>query len=178
VSSLGRALGATGLSPNFWTFFGFCFALLAGVLYAIRPGQPYLAATSILISGVFDVLDGAVARATNKISKAGSFNDSILDRLAEVAIYGGIIYGGYTSSLLVLLTLSFSLLVSYERAKGESLSISLSGIGVGERAERLIVLIVFSFFGLIWLGVAIVFVLALVTFFQRYYAIMKKLTSN
>ena len=176
VNSLGRSLGATGLSPNVWTFFGFCFALLGGVLYALRPGQPYLAATSILVSGVFDVLDGAVARVTNKISKAGAFNDSTLDRLAEVAIYGGIIYGSYTSPLVVLLALSFSLLVSYERAKGEALNISLTGIGIGERAERLIVLIVFSFLGFVWLGVAIVFVLALGTFIQRYYAIMKRIS--
>jgi archaetidylinositol phosphate synthase len=176
VNSIGKTLGGTGLSPNFWTFLGFAFAVLAGILFALRPAQPYLAATAILVSGVFDVLDGAVARVTNKISKSGSFNDSTLDRLAEVAIYSGLIYAGYPFPILVVLALSFSLLVSYERAKGESLGISLSGIGIGERAERLIVLIVFSFLGLVWPGVAIVFVLAFVTFLQRYYAIVKKLS--
>jgi archaetidylinositol phosphate synthase len=178
VTSIGRMLGSTGLSPNFWTFFGFGFAVLAGIFFALRPGQPYLAATAILVSGIMDILDGAVARVTNKISKSGSFNDSTLDRLAEVAIYSGIIFANYPYPILVVLALSFSLLVSYERAKGESLGISLGGIGIGERAERLIVLIVFSFAGLVWIGVAIVFVLAFVTFLQRYYAIMRKLSAH
>ncbi|MDA4129307.1 MAG: CDP-alcohol phosphatidyltransferase family protein [Thaumarchaeota archaeon] len=174
VNSIGRTLGGTGLSPNFWTVVGFAFAVVAGVLYALRPGQPYLAGISILISGVFDVLDGAVARATNKISKIGSFNDSILDRLAEIAIYAGIIYGGYDSPVLVLLALSFSLLVSYERAKGESLGVTVSGIGIGERAERLIVLVIFSLIGFVWLGIDIVLILAFVTFLQRYYGITRR----
>ncbi|MDA4111782.1 MAG: CDP-alcohol phosphatidyltransferase family protein [Thaumarchaeota archaeon] len=175
VDSIGKTLGGTGLSPNFWTYFGFVFALLAGILYAWIPAKPYLAATAILVSGIFDIVDGAVARVTNKISKSGAFTDSTLDRLAEVAIYAGIIYASYTNPILVLLALSFSLLVSYERAKGDSLGVSLSGIGIGERAERLIVLIVFSFIGIIWVGVLIVFVIAFITFLQRYYAIMRKL---
>ena len=129
----------------------------------------------MVVSGVFDVLDGAVARVTNRVSKSGSFNDSTLDRLAELSVYAGIIYGNYTSPLIVLLALGFSLLVSYTRAKGDSLGVSLSGIGIGERAERLIVLIVFSIIGYVWVGIAIVLVLALVTFIQRYVAILKKL---
>jgi len=129
----------------------------------------------LVVSGVFDVLDGAVARVTNRVSKSGSFNDSTLDRLAELSVYAGIIYGNYTSPLIVLLALGFSLLVSYTRAKGDSLGVSLSGIGIGERAERLIVLIVFSIFGYVWVGIAIVLILALVTFIQRYVAILRKL---
>jgi archaetidylinositol phosphate synthase len=175
VESIGRGLGSTGLSPTFWTFLGFAFSIVAGILYALRPTQPYLGALSLVVSGAFDVLDGAVARVTNRDSKSGSFNDSTLDRLAELAVYAGIIYGNYTSPLIVLLALGFSLLVSYTRAKGDSLGVSLSGIGIGERAERLIVLIVFSIIDYVWLGIAIVLVLALVTFIQRYVAILKKL---
>jgi archaetidylinositol phosphate synthase len=149
--------------------------MVAGILYALRPGQPYLGATFLIISGIFDILDGAVARVSNRISKSGSFNDSTLDRLAEVVVYSGIIYAGYTRPLFVLLALSFSLLVSYTRAKGDSLGVSLSGIGIGERAERLLVLIVFSFLGFVWIGVIIVLIIAGVTFLQRYFAILKKL---
>lgn len=138
--------------------------------------MPYLAAFSIIISGTFDVLDGAVARVTERVSKSGSFNDSTLDRVAEVAIYAGIIYGSYTSSILVLLALSFSLLVSYARAKGDSLLVTLSGVGIGERAERLIVLVFFSVIGFVWIGVVVVLILAIITFFQRYHAIMVKLS--
>ena len=178
VDSVGRSLGSTGLSPTFWTFLGFLFSVLAGVLFALRPSQPYLAGLAIIVSGVFDVLDGAVARTMHRVSKSGSFNDSTLDRLAEVAVYSGIMYGGYTSPVLVLLALAFSMLVSYTRAKGDSLGISLSGIGIGERAERLVVLIVFSIIGFVWIGVAIVLVIALVTFVQRYVAILQKLKAQ
>ena len=175
VDSIGRTLGSTGLSPTFWTFVGFGFSVLAGLLFAFKPHQTYFGALSIIASGVFDILDGAVARVTKKVSKTGSFNDSTLDRLAEVAIYGGIIYGSLANPLLVLFALSFSLLVSYTRAKGDSLGVSLSGIGIGERAERLIVLIVFSLIGYVWLGVDIVLLLAVVTFIQRYWMILNKL---
>lgn len=176
VDSLGRALAKTGLSPNVWTVVGFLFAVLAGILYATQRSEPHLAALAIICSGIFDVLDGAVARVTGKVTKQGSFNDSTLDRLAEVAIYSGIILAGYTSNLVVLLALSLSLLVSYTRAKGDALSVALSGIGIGERAERLIVLVLFSLIGFVWLGVYAVLVLAIITFVQRYYKILTKLS--
>jgi archaetidylinositol phosphate synthase len=175
IESIGRSLGSTGLSPTFWTFLGFALSALAGVLYAIRPTEPYLAAIALIISGLFDVLDGAVARVMHRVSKTGSFNDSTLDRLAELAVYSGIIYGNYVSPMVVLLALGFSMLVSYTRAKGDSLGVSLSGIGIGERAERLLVLIVFSIAGYVWIGVLIVLVIAFVTFVQRYVAILGKL---
>jgi archaetidylinositol phosphate synthase len=175
LDSIAKVLARTKLSPNFWTFVGFLFAVLAGILYAVKPSEPYLAAIAIIFCGIFDVLDGAVARVMERTSSAGSFYDSTLDRLAEVAIYAGIIYGAYTSSVIVLLALSFSLLVSYTRAKGESLFVTLSGVGIGERAERLLVLIVFSLIGYVWIGVVIVLILAVVTFVQRYYFISKKL---
>jgi archaetidylinositol phosphate synthase len=175
INSIGRSLGRTGLSPTFWTFLGFLFSVFAGILYAIRPEQPYLAAFSLVVSGLFDILDGAVARVNHLVSKSGSFNDSTLDRVAEVSVYSGIIYAGYTSSLFVLLALSFSLLVSYTRAKGDSLGVSLSGIGIGERAERLLVLIVFSIAGFVGIVVIIVLIIAIATFLQRYLAILNKL---
>lgn len=178
VDSIGRTLGATGLSPTFWTFVGFALSVIAGLLFALRPSQPFLGALAILASGVFDVLDGAVARVTGRVSKTGSFNDSTLDRLAEVAIYAGIIYGNLAPPVLVVLALAFSLLVSYTRAKGDSLGVSLSGIGIGERAERMLVLIVFSILNLVWLAIAIVLILAVVTFVQRYVSILNKLAAS
>ncbi len=174
--AIGTALGRSGISPDILTVIGFVFAILSGVFYGIRPGQPYLAAILIIFSGIMDILDGAVARATKRVSKKGSFTDSTLDRLAEVAIFGGIIYSGYgIPAVVVLLTLAFSLLVSYVRAKGESLNLAISGVGIGERAERLIVLIIFSLAGYVWLGVYIVLVLAGFTFIQRYVYVFRKL---
>ncbi len=95
-----------------------------------------------------------------------------------MAVYAGITYGKFAPPIFVLLALSFSLLVSYTRAKGDSLDVSLSGIGIGERAERLLVLIVFSILGYVWIGIAIVLVIAVITFIQRYVAILRKLESK
>ena len=176
VDTIGRVFARTGLPPTFWTIVGFLFAILAGLLYATFSSQTYLAALAIVCSGIFDVIDGAVARISNRVSKSGSFNDSTLDRLAEVAIYSGIIYADYTYSTVVLLALGFSLLVSYTRAKGDSLAVALSGVGIGERAERLLVLVFFTLLGFVWIGVFVVLVLAVATFVQRYYTIMVKLS--
>ncbi len=176
TTAIGSALGKSGFSPDLLTSIGFAFAILAGVFFGIRPGQPYLAAIMIVLSGAMDILDGAVARAIKRVSKRGSFTDSTLDRLAEVAIFAGIVYGGYSlPAVVVVLTLAFSLLVSYVRAKAESLNLAVSGIGVGERAERLIVLILFSLIGYVWLGVYVVLVIAAFTFIQRYVYVFGKL---
>ncbi|MCL5068248.1 MAG: CDP-alcohol phosphatidyltransferase family protein [Thaumarchaeota archaeon] len=174
MTAIGKALSP--VSPNTLTALGALLAVLAGIFYAIRPNQPYLAAILIIASGVFDMFDGAVARVTGKVSKAGSFNDSTLDRLAEIAIYAGILYGSYgLPGYIIVLTLGFSLLVSYIRAKGESLNLKISGVGVGERAERLIVLIVFSLIFQVAIGVYIVLILAVVTCAQRYVLVSRKL---
>jgi archaetidylinositol phosphate synthase len=176
--SLGRTVSKSGISPNALTAIGFLWALVAGVLYAIFPAAPYLAAIAILVSGFFDILDGAVARVTLKISKQGSFADSTLDRLSEIFIYAGIIYAGYRiSPVFVLLTLGFSLLVSYVRAKSDSLNIKMSGIGIGERAERLVALAVLSIFGFVNYGIYLVLLLSVVTFVQRYVFASRALSS-
>ncbi len=176
VSSIANSLGRAHVSANLLTLIGLLFAAIAGYLYASHPAQPYLAATALVLCGVLDVLDGAVARAMNHVSRSGSFNDSTLDRLAEVAVFAGILYGNYAPGIYVLLALGFSLLVSYARAKGDALNVKLSGIGIGERAERLIVLIVFSAFGYVAFGVYVVLILALITFIQRYVFIINHLS--
>ncbi len=165
LASLGKSAAKLVPSPTAWTLVGLLFALLAFAFYS--RGDPFLAALMLLVSGFFDVLDGAVARATGRTSQRGAFLDSTLDRVAEVLVYLGIIVGGYTNPSLVLVALSSSLLVSYTRAKGDALGVSLAGIGVGERPERLLVLIVASLLGIVWLGVLIVALLALITFVQR-----------
>jgi len=119
------------------------------------------------LAGGFDIVDGAVARVTGKTSKQGAFLDSTLDRVAEVAVFAGILVGGYSSPILVLLALSFSLLVSYTRAKGDALGVALSGIGIGERSERLLILAVLSIAGLAYWGVILVLIAALYTFLER-----------
>ncbi len=166
--STGRSFSKLGVTPTGWTFVGLSFALLSALSYT-RGGSsgPPLAGILVLASGFFDIVDGAVARATGRMTKRGAFLDSTLDRLGEVAIYLGIMVGGYSSAEWVLLAITFSLLVSYTRARGEALGIKLSGVGIGERSERLLILAVLSLLGLALYGVLIVAVVATVTFLQR-----------
>ena len=165
MASMGSAAAKIVPNPTAWTLVGMAFALLAAVFYA--GSHTFVGGTMVLLSGFFDVLDGAVARSTNKSAPQGAFLDSTLDRVSEVSIYLGILVGGLASPFLVLLALSFSLLVSYTRAKGDSLGVNLAGIGVGERSERLAVLVVASLLSFVWLGVIVVFILALATFVER-----------
>ncbi len=168
--SLGGTMAKLGISPTSWTFVGLLFALLSGIAYAYVAGLgQLLGGILIIVSGFFDLVDGAVAKTTNKISKRGAFLDSTLDRVGEVAIYTGILLGGLSSSLWVLIALSFSLLVSYTRARAESLGTSLSGIGIGERSERLLVLALLSVLGFVGYGVIFVAAIAGYTFLERTY---------
>jgi len=175
--SLGGAFSAFGLSPTTWTAVGFVLAFLSGAAFSLTGYRgEFLGGLLILGSGFFDIVDGAVARATNAVSKTGAFLDSTLDRLAEVAIFAGILLGSFTGPLVVLLSLSFSLLVSYTRAKGDSLGVSLSGVGIGERSERLIVLAAAALLGLVDIGVFIVLLMAGYTFIERTYRASRSLS--
>jgi len=165
LASLGRKASKVIPSPTAWTLIGMLLAFLAFVFYG--GGHPFVGGLLLALSSFFDVLDGAVARATGRTSQRGAFLDSTLDRVSEVVIFLGLLIGGYASPFLVTLALSLSLLVSYTRAKGDALGVNLAGVGIGERSERLVVLIVTSLLGLVALGVLIIVVLALVTFVQR-----------
>ncbi|MCS6767649.1 MAG: CDP-alcohol phosphatidyltransferase family protein [Candidatus Nitrosocaldus sp.] len=177
MNSIGLRFAATGLSPNSWTVVGFALAVLSGLLYALHRidlEYAYLyAGMTLLVSGFFDMVDGSVARVTGRVSRAGAFLDSTLDRVAEVAIYTGIALSNVVSPVLVILALAFSLLVSYARARAEGIGVELKGIGIGERAERLLLLAVFSIAGtaisleLMQYGLIVIVVLAAITFIHR-----------
>lgn len=85
-----------------------------------------------------------------------------------MVIFAGLLIGGYAQPLLVLLAITISLLVSYSRSRAESLGIKLQGIGIGERAERLLVIAIIGMIpGLMQYAIAIVIVIAGITFIQR-----------
>jgi len=122
----------------------------------------------LLISGFFDVVDGQVASITKKTSKKGAFFDSVFDKIAEVAIFLGILIGGFAEPYLVFLAITLSLLVSFTRSRAESFGIKLQGIGIGERAERLLVIAIIGMIpGLMQYAVIIVIIIAGITFIQR-----------
>jgi archaetidylinositol phosphate synthase len=169
-AGVGATFSGIMPSPTGWTVAGILVSVFAATSYA-RGGMTgeVLGGVLVLVAGWFDVVDGAVARVTGKASMRGAFLDSTLDRLAEFALFAGILIGGYASPLIVLVALSFSLLVSYTRAKGEALGVKLGGVGIGERSERLLVLAVSSIMGYVGWGLVIVFAIALFTFMERSY---------
>ncbi len=168
LEKIGKGFASTGLSPNFWTCVGLVFALISAVVYGL--GIEFgliIGGILLLVSGFFDVVDGQVAKVTGKTSKKGSYFDSMFDKIAEVAIFLGILVGGYVEPYLVLLAITLSLLVSYARAKSDAINIKLQGVGIGERAERLLVIAIIGIIGYMEYAVVIVVIIAGITLIQR-----------
>ncbi len=178
LEKIGKIFASTGLSANFWTAVGLGFAFASAIVYGIHLQYSFLiGGILLLISGFFDIVDGQVARITGKTSKKGAFLDSVFDKIAEVSIFLGILVGGYSESYLVLLAITLSLLVSYTRARAESIGIQLQGIGIGERAERLLVIAIIGMAGagFINYAVVIVVIIAGITLIQRIVATARKI---
>jgi len=168
LQSVGRWFAHLEPTPTAWTMVGLLISVLAAAAYSSSGFRGELiGGVLVLVSGWFDIVDGAVARVTGRTSKRGAFLDSTLDRVAEVAVFAGILVGGYSPPVIVLLALSFSLLVSYTRAKGDALGVALSGVGIGERSERLLILAILSMVGLAYWGILLVLIVALYTFLER-----------
>jgi len=168
LEKMGKGFAATGLSPNLWTVVGLIIALSSAVVYGmgIEFGL-IIGGILLLVSGFFDMVDGQVARITGKTSKKGEYLDSMFDKISEVAIFLGILVGGYAEPYLVLLAITLSLLVSYARAKSDLINIKLQGIGIGERAERLLVIAIVGIIGFMDYAVIIVVIIAGITLIQR-----------
>jgi len=176
LEKIGRAFASTSLSPNFWTGIGIAIAFVSALVYGLNlEFALIIGGILLLVSGFFDIVDGQVARVTQKTSKKGALLDSIFDKIAEVAIFLGILIGGYAEPYLVFLAITLSLLVSYTRARAESLEIKLQGIGIGERAERLLVIAVIGIIGFMDYAVMIVIGIAGITLIQRIIVTAKQL---
>ena len=168
LEKIGKIFASTGLSPNFWTMVGFVFAIISALVYGL--GLEFgliIGGILLLVSGFFDMVDGQVARVTGKTSQKGSYLDSMFDKIAEVAIFLGLLVGGYAEPYLVMLAITLSLLVSYARAKSDALNIKLQGVGIGERAERLLVIAIIGIIGYMEPAVIIVVIIAGITLVQR-----------
>lgn len=137
-----RLLARTPITPDILTWFGFLLSVGAAVL--IATDYLIIAGAIVLFGGFFDMLDGALARYTKKVTLFGSVLDSTLDRLSEGALLLGVLAlfsreGSETGVLLVGIVLIFSVLVSYIRARAEALEIECL-VGIFTRPERVIVL--------------------------------------
>jgi len=147
IAGFVERLSKRGISPSGLSLLGFLLSLLAAALFLVAPGRRwclFLAAAAMLASGFIDSIDGAVARTSGKASQFGAFMDSVTDRYSDVVITCSFIVAGLCSVPSGLVLLAGSLLVSYTRARGESLRVDTEGVGFAERSERLIVLCVVS----------------------------------
>lgn len=143
VQPLVKLLAVTGVSPNTISWTGFAITVAGGVLIVWQ--ETLLAGLVVLFAGLFDMLDGSLARHTGKVSRFGGVLDSTLDRVAEAVLMLCIIafYATSGSVFGIMLTgvaLVGSLMVSYLRARIEALGISCKEVGLFTRAERVIVL--------------------------------------
>jgi CDP-diacylglycerol--glycerol-3-phosphate 3-phosphatidyltransferase len=139
---IATALGRLGLSPNALTVIGFVGTCAAAVAAATHAWQ--LAGVLVLAFGVFDMFDGALARATGRVSRFGAFLDSTFDRLGENIVLAGVAIGcatlGFDEGVaLAVLAMAFSSLVTYTRAKAESLGVK-GEVGIAPRPERILLI--------------------------------------
>ena len=166
---LVRLLSTMRVRPDTLTVVGWTLALGSALLFGL--GYTRIAGGVMLLGGLFDALDGAVARESNRMSSFGAFLDSTLDRLSESAVFVGLIFfyanaGRAPETLLAGLAMTFSLLTSYARARAEGLNIPCE-VGLLERAGRVVLLSLFSILALPTIGLGLVAAGAAVTPAQR-----------
>jgi CDP-diacylglycerol--glycerol-3-phosphate 3-phosphatidyltransferase len=135
-------------TPNILTLLGFAICVFGAVLAGMQLWLP--AALVVAFGSVFDLFDGALARATGKSSKLGAFLDSVFDRAGEAAIYVGIAFGFLRSSFefagwVAMIAMAAAFMVSYTRAKSESLGFTpgtgMANIGLAPREVRTVILV-------------------------------------
>ncbi|MCY9782838.1 CDP-alcohol phosphatidyltransferase family protein [Nocardiopsis sp. EMB25] len=146
TTPLGRSLARIGLTPNIVTVIG-TVGVVASALYFYPRGELYAGSVVITVFALFDMLDGAVARANDSASSFGAFLDSSLDRVADAAILAGLLWwfiGEGDEPLLAgvtLFCLITGFMVSYIKARAEGLGVNCD-VGMAERTERLIIILV------------------------------------
>lgn len=146
---VARMFGRVGLTPNMLTMIGFGIAIVAA---AFAARQDWLLAGLLVAFGaIFDLFDGALARATNRTSRLGAFLDSTFDRAGEAVVYLGIAWGALAHDFpghagLAMAAMAAGFMVSYTRAKSESLGFSpgsgMASIGLAPREVRIAILVV------------------------------------
>ncbi len=159
---LTTVLIRSGIHPNALTMVGLAISCIAGWVYGVGPLG--WAATVLLLAGLFDMLDGAVAREGHRMSQFGAFLDSNVDRYAEIVVFVGIVWrfrGDELTQVAALFAITGSLMVSYTKARAEGLGQEVSG-GLLQRPERIVLLALGTWFGLIGLKV-VLWILAVLT---------------
>jgi len=178
---IGQSLRRTGVTADVVTGVGIFMATAAAV--AIGLGYLRLGLVLLILTGVPDALDGAVAKASGTSSLRGAFFDSVSDRLTDALLFGGVAWYLATEEpgrimMLPVAVMVAAMLVSYQRAKAESLGFDAKG-GIMERAERFIVLgfgLLFSelLIAVLWVMLA----LTVVTAVQRFVKVWRQASAD
>jgi CDP-diacylglycerol--glycerol-3-phosphate 3-phosphatidyltransferase len=142
AEGLVKPLARRGVTPNAVTVVGFVFNVITAAILA--TGHLSAGGALLLLSGIFDMLDGALARVSKRQSKFGAFLDSLLDRYSEAIILLALIFvftvhGNVLAVLLVYAVAVGSILISYARARAEGLGLD-GAVGIAPRPERVIIL--------------------------------------
>jgi CDP-diacylglycerol--glycerol-3-phosphate 3-phosphatidyltransferase len=165
------------MSPDHLTILGITVAVMAA--FAIGNGFLRVGLALVILAALPDMLDGALAKASNTASQRGAFFDSVVDRVTDSVLFGGVAW--YFASeksphlaLLPMAIMSVSFLISYERAKAEALGLNAKG-GLMERAERIIVLCIGLLFDSILVPILwIMLVLTAITAIQRFVMVWRQ----
>ncbi len=176
TAPVGRVLVRAGFSADVLTASGLVFA--GATAWCIAQGHFVVAILLLILTGAHDLLDGAVAKASQRASQRGNFFDSVVDRVSDAVLLGGVAFylerhhpGELVLLPFALLTTFF--LISYQRSKAESLGLAAKG-GLMERAERLVLLGVALLSSAIFVPVLwIMLVLTTSTSFGRFWRVWK-----
>jgi len=164
IEPIARLLVNLRVHPHIITFSGLAISILAFNFF--RQGYFFSAGVMVVLAGACDVLDGRLARETNRISKFGALMDSTIDRYSEVLLFLGLAIFFYDKHshvvYLIIFAIAGSLMVSYTRARAEGLGIECK-VGLMKREERITYLAIGSLLGAIP-GIGIYFVIATIWF--------------
>src|SRR5450755_3387555 len=148
ISRIVRWLALSRIHPNVLTFFGLLINIVAAFLFA--AGSFRWAGAVVIGAGLFDMVDGRVARETNRVTRFGGFFDSVLDRYSDLALLMGLLvyYAWINRFFYIVLTaivMAGSVMVSYARARAEN-TIPSCKVGFMERPERVVLFIIGALF--------------------------------
>ncbi len=166
---VARAMVGLRLRPNQLSCFGLVCSMIAAAAFA--ADQRRAGALSLVLAGALDILDGALARVSGQASPYGAFLDSVLDRYSDLLVLAGIVFlfarlGRLEAVAAVLLALIGTVMVSYTRARAESVAVECR-VGLMERGERMLVLILGALLDLLVPAIWVVAIGANVTAVHR-----------
>jgi CDP-diacylglycerol--glycerol-3-phosphate 3-phosphatidyltransferase len=177
VKPLGEWLRRTGLTPDHLTIVGLVVG--AGAAFAIGAGETRIGLVLVILAALPDLLDGALARASGASSQRGAFFDSTVDRLTDALLLGGIAWHLASTesahmSILPFAVMAVSSLISYQRAKAESLGLEAKG-GLMERAERIVLICLGLLFDVLLIPILwVMLALTCVTAVQRFVKVWRQ----